>query len=110
MAVDPHDEKKMNLIEDPTEPAEPDQRDMDDAALAAVGLKKTTAYVRADGPKKKKGSSAERMARKRERDAAAGVVTKALDTTEQEALAIGQAVLQLKGLKRRLVMYWIRSL
>ncbi len=82
--------------------------ELDDDTLAAAGLKRTVAYVKTTGKGKKRGGSAERMARKRERDAAAGIVTKTLATDDQVALDMGKKILGLKGWKRKLVMRWIR--
>ena len=96
------DENTTDLL-DPTAPPE-----LDDDVLAAAGLQRTVAYVKTNkGRGRKKGSSAERMARKRERDAAAGIVTKALAVDDQEALELGKKVLGLKGWKKRIVLRWI---
>lgn len=78
-----------------------------DELLAAAGLKKTTAYVKDTGKKPRSGS-AERMARMREREAAAGVQTVKLDLDDQDALELGRAVQALKGWRRRLVLRWLR--
>ena len=107
MARDEHDTQTLDMIEH-IEQVTAAPAELTDDDLSAAGLQRTVAYVKTGKVKKKKGS-AERMARKRERDAAAGIVTKALLPDDQEALDMGKKILGLKGWRRRLVLRWIRD-
>lgn len=81
---------------------------MDSEQLQQLGLKPITAFVPTDGSKAKRGKSAERMQRMRERKKAEGLVNVEMSSDQadslEEDLAIAAKLKSLNGLRRMLVM------